>query len=151
VASRRFVVAKGETFPPLRIAKDDGGNFLIVYGGPDFAMGQRYKADTTPIGGPLKLQEGASFDVAVGGQGNFVLVWEVPVPGTGSSRSNAFVRRFKSDGTPLGPQLRVNERMQGLQSVPRVAIGADGGFVVVWQRTSAANISDIFVRRYARN
>ncbi|HEY0553461.1 MAG TPA: hypothetical protein VGG20_04295 [Thermoanaerobaculia bacterium] len=149
-ASRRFVVAKGEVFLPLRIAKDDGGNFLIFYGGPSSAMGQRYKADTTPIGGPLKLQATANFDVAVGGQGNFVLVWEVPVPGTQASRSNAFVRRFKSDGTPLGPQLRVNERMQGFQSFPRVAIGADGGFVVVWQRTLTASISDIFARRYGQ-
>jgi hypothetical protein len=151
VASRRFVVAPAPVFLPLHIAKDDGGNFLIVYAGPDSVMGRRYKADTTPIGGPLKLKTGVNFDVAVGGQGNFVLVWEVPGPGVETSRSNIFVRRFKSDGSPLGPQLRVNERMQGFQTSPGVAIGADGGFVVVWQRTSAANTGDIFARRYARN
>jgi hypothetical protein len=150
VASRRFVVSKGDDFQPIHIAKDDSGDFLIVYGGPDVAIGQRYKADTQPIGGPLRLPAGPNYDVAVGGQGNFVLVWEVLVPGAGNSRSNAFVRRFKSDGTPLGPQLRVNERTQGRQAFPGVAIGADGGFVVVWQRTTTGS-SDIFVRRYARN
>ena len=151
IASRRFTVAKGDVLLPLHIAKDDSGGFAIFWGGPaSTVFGQRYKADTTPVGSLLRLQAGASFDVAVGGQGNFVLAWEAPDAG-GQGGTNVFTRRFKSDGSPLGPQLRVNVRTPGFQGSPQVGIGADGGFVVVWQsQLGGSAASDIFARQYER-
>jgi hypothetical protein len=151
IASRRFTVAKGAVLLPLHIAKDDHGGFAIFWGGPTATVfGQRYKADTTPVGGLLRLPAGASFDVAVGGQGNFVLAWEAPDAGSPSG-TNVFTRRFKSDGSPLGPQLRVNVRTPGFQGRPEVGIGADGGFVVVWQgQVGGSADSDIFARQYDR-
>jgi hypothetical protein len=151
IASRRFTVAKGDVLLPLHIAKDDSGGFAIFWGGPAATVfGQRYKADTTPIGGVLRLQAGQNFDVAVGGQGNFVLAWEAPDAGSPSG-TNVFTRRFKSDGSPLGPQLRVNVRTPGFQGRPQVGIGADGGFVVVWQsQVNGSTASDIFARQYER-
>jgi hypothetical protein len=149
-ASRRFVVANVAAPQPLHIAKDDGGNFLVLWGGGPTVSGQRYKADTTPIGGVLRLQAGGEYDMAMGGQGNFVLVWEAP--GTGAQDgTNIFARRFKSDGAPLGPQLRVNVRKQGSQELPQVGIGADGGFIVVWESFAPdRSFSNIFDRRYLR-
>ncbi|HSU84789.1 MAG TPA: hypothetical protein VLR69_20405, partial [Thermoanaerobaculia bacterium] len=80
---------------------------------------------------------------------NFVLVWEAPDPG--SQGTNVFARRFKSTGdAPLGPQLRVNQRAKGSQAAPQVGIGADGGFVVVWQSLPDATPSGIFARRFDR-
>jgi hypothetical protein len=149
-ASRRFVVANVAAPQPLHIAKDDGGNFLVLWGGGPTVLGQRYKADTTPIGGVLRLQAGGEYDMAMGGQGNFVLVWEAPGTGT-QDGTNVFARRFKSDGAPLGPQLRVNVRKQGSQELPQVGIGADGGFVVVWESFAPdRSSSSIFDRRYLR-
>jgi hypothetical protein len=149
-ASARFVVAKVTTPQPFHIAKDDSGNFLIVWGTGPIVSGQRYQADTTPIGGVLRLQAGGDYDMAMGGQGNFVLVWEAP--GTGAQDgTNVFARRFKSNGAPLGPQLRVNVRRQGSQELPQVGIGADGGFIVVWESFAPdRSFSNIFDRRYLR-
>jgi hypothetical protein len=141
-----FTVASGAGQP--RIAKDDSGDFLIFWGGPaGSVLERRYAADTTPIGGLLHLQAGKDYDVAVGGKGNFVLAWEAS--DTVHGGTNVFARRFKSDGSPLGPQLRVNLHARGSQQLPSVGIGADGGFVVVWQsQADGTTTSDIFARRY---
>jgi hypothetical protein len=149
-ASGRFVVSKVTTPQPLHIAKDDSGNFLIVWGTGPTVLGQRYKADTTPLGGLLRLPAGGNYDLAMGGQGNFVLAWEAP--GTGAQDgTNIFARRFKSNGLPLGPQLRVNVRRQGSQELPQVGIGADGGFIVVWEGFGLdRSFSNVFDRRYLR-
>jgi hypothetical protein len=151
IASRRFTVAPGNVLLPLHIAKDDHGGFAIFWGGPSATVfGQRYTAATAPVGSLLRLAAGPTFDAAVGGQGNFVLAWEAPDAGSPSG-TNVFTRRFKSDGSPLGPQLRVNVRTPGFQGHPAVGIGADGGFVVVWQSQVAGNAdSDIFARQYDR-
>jgi hypothetical protein len=150
VASRRILVVKGDVILPLHIAKDDSGNFLILWKEPTAAFGQRYKADTTPIGGLLQFPVGANPDMAMGGKGNFVLVWETPDT-RGQSGTNVFTRRYKSDGSPLGPQLRVNVRTQGSQEHPRVGIGADGGFIVVYDSLAQDGFSDILDRRYLSN
>jgi hypothetical protein len=149
-ATDRFVVANVTTPQPLHIAKDESGNFLIVWGTGPTVFGQRYEADTTKLGGVLRLQAGGDYDMAMGGQGNFVLVWEAP--GTGpQDGTNVFARRFKSNGSPLGPQLRVNVRKLGFQEHPQVGIGADGGFIVVWDSSAPdRSFSNIFDRRYLR-
>ena len=161
IVSRRFtpqggqgsqvvVVSRDTTPQPLHIAKDDSGNFLIVWGTGPTVSAQRYTADFAKIGGVLRLQAGGDYDMAMGGQGNFVLVWEAP--GTGAQDgTNVFARRFKSNGLPLGPQLRVNVRKLGSQEHPQVGIGADGGFIVVWDSSAPdRSFSNIFDRRYLR-
>jgi hypothetical protein len=132
----------------LHIGKDGDGNFLILWSAGSTVFGRRYSADTQPIDGLLRMQAGANYDAAVGGKGNFVLVWEAPDPG--SQGTNVFARRFKSTGAPLGPQLRVNQHSKGSQAAPQVGIGADGGFVVVWQSLPDAIPSGIFARRFDR-
>ena len=148
-AGGTFVVSSGAgTGNTLRIGKDDDGNFLILWSAGTTVFGRRYSSDTRPIDGLLSMAAGADFDAAVGGQGNFVLVWEAPDPG--SQGTNVFARRFKSTGVPLGPQLRANQRAKGSQQDPEVGIGADGGFVVVWQSLPDAPLSGIFARRFDR-
>jgi hypothetical protein len=132
----------------LHIGKDDDGNFLILWSAGSTVFGRRYSSDTQPVDGLLRMQAGANYDAAIGGKGNFVLVWEAPDPG--SQGTNVFARRFKSTGTPLGPQLRVNQHAKGSQAAPQVGIGADGGFVVVWQSLPDATPSGIFARRFDR-
>lgn len=132
----------------LRIGKDGDGNFLILWSSGSTVFGRRYSSDTRPIDGLLSMAAGANYDAAIGGKGNFVLAWEAPDPG--SQGTNVFIRRFKSTGAPFGPQLRANQRAKGSQQAPEVGIGADGGFVVVWQSLSDAPLSGIFARRYDR-
>lgn len=132
----------------LQIGKDDDGNFLILWSAGSTVHGRRFSSDIRPLDGLLTMQAGANYDAAFGGKGNFVLVWEAPDPG--SQGTNVFARRFKSTGAPLGPQLRVNQHAKGSQAAPQVGIGADGGFVVVWQSLPDATPSGIFARRYDR-
>jgi hypothetical protein len=143
-----FVVDSSAGTGNLRIGKDANGDFLILWSAGSTVHGRRYSADTRPIDGLLTMQAGADYDAAVGGQGNFVLVWEAPDPG--SHGTNVFARRFKSTGAPLGPQVRVNQHAKGSQAAPEVGIGADGGFVVVWQSLADATPSGIFARRFDR-
>jgi hypothetical protein len=44
----------------------------------------------------------------------------------------------------------VNEHTKGSQTYPRVGIGADGGFTVVWQSRPDPNVSDVFARLFER-
>jgi hypothetical protein len=143
-----FVVDSGVADANLHIGKDDDGNFLILWSSGANVLGRRYSSDTQPIDGLLRMTAGANYDAAIGGKGNFVLVWESPDPG--SQGTNVFARRFKSTGAPLGPQVRVNQHVKGSQAAPQVGIGADGGFVVVWQSLPDATPSGIFARRFDR-
>lgn len=152
---RRFVVdadnsgAGTGTVGNLRIGKEEDGDFLVLWGPGPTVFGRRFKSDATPIGGLIRAQAGAGYDAAIGGQGNFVLVWEAPDPGPATG-TNVFARRFKSNGAPLGPQVRVNEHTKGSQTYPRVGIDADGGFTVVWQSRPDPNVSDVFARLFER-
>ena len=154
-SGRQFVVDAGNsgagtgTGNALHIGKEEDGDFLILWGPGPTVFGRRFKADATPIGGLIRAQAGAGYDAAIGGQGNFVLVWEAPDPSPATG-TNVFARRFKSNGAPLGPQVRVNEHVKGVQAFPRVGIGADGGFTVVWQSRPDPNTSDVFARLFER-
>jgi hypothetical protein len=43
------------------------------------------------------------------------------------------VRRFSPAGEPLGPELRVNSYLPGIQTNPQTAAAPNGEFVIVWQ------------------
>jgi hypothetical protein len=144
----RFAVDSGATAGNLHIGKDNDGNFLILWSVGSTVFGRRYDSSTSPLGGLLRMQAGASYDAAIGGKSNFVLTWEAPDNGTAGT--NVFARRFKFDGSPLGPALRVNQHAKGSQAAPQVGIGADGGFVVVWQSLPDAIPSGVFARRFDR-
>lgn len=154
-SGRRFVVdaenagAGAGTIGNLRVGKEADGDFLVLWGPGPTVFGRRFKSDATPIGGLVRVQAGTGYDAAIGGQGNFVLVWEAP-DAANLATTNVVARRFRSDGAPLGPQLRVNEHVKGSQTYPRVGIDADGGFTVVWQSRPAENVSDVFARLFER-
>jgi hypothetical protein len=87
-------------------------------------------------------------DVAMDREGNFVVVWQ--------TRGNEYIdpalwgRRFQADGTPLGPEFPVNSQ-GGLFNQPKVEIGPDGGFMVVWMtfpEKGGDNVSDIAGRAF---
>lgn len=70
--------------------------------------------------------------LAMDADGGFVVVWtsidqEGPASGAG-----VFLRRFASDGKPLGGDLQVNTYTTGNQSSPAVAMNPDGHFVIAW-------------------
>lgn len=152
VSGRRFTVAPGagNVAAPLRIAKDGTGNFLILWGDGPTIHGQRYASNATRLGNLLSFAANVAggYDLAMGGKGNFVLAWAAR--DAGATGTNVLVQRYNPDGSPTGPQLRANIRAKGFQGFPDVGIGADGGFVVVWQSQpdTAVRDTDIFARQY---
>jgi hypothetical protein len=85
------------------------------------------KAFTVPAGGPEQQYAGAAAPLADKG---YVIVWSKNV--TAEATPDLFLRLFKPDGTPQGPDLRLDPeiRFRGLQEV---ASDAAGNFLVVWQ------------------
>jgi hypothetical protein len=75
-------------------------------------------------------------DVAIAPDGHFVVVWVDG--GSHGAPSNVMARIFRASGTPQTSDLRVSLSEPGFQDNPRVAMSADGGFMVVWQSKATA-------------
>jgi hypothetical protein len=98
-------------------------------------------AAQAPRGAEIKVNnlQASSYwapQVAVAPDGDFAVVWQSgylgdpPVPPV--EKPVVWVRLFRADGTPKTNQLRVNPGSSP-QVFPRVAVGADGSFVVIWE------------------
>jgi hypothetical protein len=90
----------------------------------------------------------AAPDVAMAADGRFVAVWV-----TGGSRgmpANVMARLFSAEGVPRSAaDLRVATTEAGFQGHPRVAMAADGRFVVVWSaRAGAQGLSRVYGRLF---
>src|SRR5512132_2889202 len=75
--------------------------------------------------------------VGVGGNGDFVVVWQGR-PGGPTTYNDVYGRVFAADGTPRAAQFRVNTSTTYQQFAPTAAADARGNFVVVWQSSVAA-------------
>ncbi len=112
---------------------------------------QRLGADGSMVGSEFRLNafttgtQGAP-SVAADGSGNFVVTWYTSVPGS----SGRAVRRFRSDGTPLGTEFQVGTTTGA--SRPSVATDARANFVVAWAGYLPGQpVSDIFGQRFDTN
>lgn len=76
--------------------------------------------------------------VAAAPDGRFVVVWQSATsPGSDNSDLSIQAQRFDALGALDGAQFQVNTYTPSTQSLPDVAMGPDGGFVVVWQSFGA--------------
>ena len=71
-------------------------------------------------------------DVAVDEFGQRIYVWQNAFP-VNPQRSDIILRRFGPDGLPLEDPRVINTTTDSDQGWPRVAVSADGSFLVVWQ------------------
>jgi hypothetical protein len=105
---------------------------------PD-TVGQRYALDGTAVGDGLVATEGLETSrfrpaIAKGPSGEHVVVWSGSMADAATSVFlDIRARRFDAEGAAVGDVFQVNTDTTGPQSVPSVAIGPDGGFLVVWQ------------------
>jgi hypothetical protein len=89
--------------------------------------------------------------VASDPSGNFVVVWQSFYSQDGSG-FGIFGQRYASNGTPLGPEFRVNTFTTGWQAYPAVTSDSSGNFVVAWWsegQESSNNTRGVFGQRYA--
>ena len=90
------------------------------------------------IDGPDDVQLGTSSgnpDVAVTNDGTRIHVWNMT--GNGFSEDIA-LRRWDALGNPLEDPKPVNTTTANIQRYPRVAVSADGTFLVIWQSWEVA-------------
>jgi hypothetical protein len=69
--------------------------------------------------------------IAMGPNGNFVVVWEDDKDNNGYYQ--IYARGFSADGTEFLPDMAVNSEASGQQYLPDVALDDDQNFIVVWQ------------------
>ncbi len=86
--------------------------------------------------------------VAMNAQGDFVITWTSFVGSGTSGDYDVFARRYDLFGQALGPEFRVNVTTGGNQQFSKVAMDAQGGFVVVWQSDQGGVGTDIFARSF---
>ena len=69
------------------------------------------------------------------------------VDGSGDVLTQDFAQRWVDFG-PIGPEFRVNATTVGEQSMPAVAMDAQGNAVIVWTGPEVARISPLYAQRY---
>ncbi len=130
------------------VAMSPAGEFVVAWydtslAPPDTSFGsiqgQRYAADGSPVGGEFQVNTFTTGDqwrpsVGMSAGGDFTVVWSNFVSaGTPPPRDlRVQGQRFAADGSPLGDEFQVNTYTAEFQTDPRVAVDADGDFVVVW-------------------
>lgn len=71
--------------------------------------------------------------------GNYVVTWHDNTQ-EGNGSVGVYARVFRADGTPQGPEFRVNEYSVGEQSSATVAMANDGQYVVSWRSVDQGEI-----------
>jgi len=95
------------------------------------ALGGEFRVNTLTD----RIQQSSS--VALDADGDFVVVWQGEVAGSGDEIR---AQRFDARGVAQGGEFAVNTVSKGDQNLPSVALDADGDFVVAWQSLVAGNL-----------
>ena len=120
------------------VAAQSDGDFTVVWHSDGTIRSRLYTSDGTPASGEIVVESSAAEsslpDLAVGPSGEFVVTWTRNASnGPDTDASSVAARRFSSDGSPVGNDFQINTYTTGSQTHARVAMDADGDFVIVWQ------------------
>ncbi len=139
------------------VASDASGGFVVAWAAEyDVAiLGRRYDSSGAALGSSFEIAIRQGYDdlrrpdVAMKGDGDFVVVWESYTDDP--DLEGIFGRRYDEVGTALGAPFQIAAPPEGTyeeNDKPGVASDAAGGFVVVWERSSDQLDRVIFARRY---
>lgn len=130
----------GYQFKPVIVARPDGG-FTVVWETMAYGLthltARSFTAAGAPLGSAFQVDasappDGGLYEVAAAARsgGGFAAIWQSdPLDGLGP---RAIVRVFAADGSPIGAETAVGNRVHGEQTTPRIASLAGGGFVATW-------------------
>lgn len=128
-----------------------GGGFVVTWINGQISStrevrAQVFEADGSRVGAEINVNTATAgyqqiTDTVALAHGGFVVVWQDRSKGvggaTGDSSEDAIKAQvFTSEGLPVGGEILVNTATEGYQQSPRVAVLADGGFVVTWSDMS---------------
>ena len=149
------------THDDMDVAGDAGGNFMVVWRGPDGTgssssyyadvFGRVFDSTGTPTGPDFLVptyttggQIGPS--VVADGAGRFIVAW---ADGISSYSPHVHARRFDSTGTPLGDEFQVStQTIYDFTYGPSVAADASGSFVVTWDVQGNGNYYAVYGREF---
>ena len=149
--------ASSQSKPALAI--DNAGRYVAAWhsmdqDGDSYGIyAQRYNPDGTPNGAEFLVNSHTASpqmypSVAINAlTGDFVIAWQSS--GQDGDGYGVYAQRYDADGTPDGPEFRVNAYTAGSQSAAAVAMDDTGNFIIVW--SSYAQYGDnygIFGQRY---
>ena len=142
-----------------RVAFDGNGNFVITWedrsgqDGVDAGIfAQRYNADGTPNGSEFQVNtftnsNQATPEIAVDGNGNFVIAWESY--GQDGDGYGVYAQRYNADGTPNGSEFQVNTTTTGAQDDVAIAFDGDGNFILTWESYGQdGDFDGVYAQRY---
>ena len=98
------------------------GVYAQLFDGLGTRSGPEFRVNSTTNNGQYTP------DVAMAPGGRFVVTWAGY--GQGSVDTDILARPFSADGSPLGGEILVNTTFSGNQGFPRIAMAADGDFVI---------------------
>jgi hypothetical protein len=124
------------------VAMDSNGDFVVVWtsylqeGSDPNIYAQRYNAVGVRQGGEFRVNAQTTGthntpSVAMDDAGNFVIAWTDFVQD--GSGLGVYARRYNAAGAAQGTEFRVNTFTTSSQSLPCVAVDADGDSVIAWQ------------------
>ena len=141
------------------LAVDADGDFVVTWrsNGQDGSgygvYAQRYNAAGVAQGGEFQVNTYTTNDqfrsaVAMDADGDFVVTWESD--GQDSSFYGIYAQRYNAAGIAQGSEFRVNTFTTSIQRLAKVAMDADGDFVVTWASFDQDGSSyGIYAQRYS--
>jgi hypothetical protein len=135
------------------------GRQIIVWIGTDGTsagiLAQRFDALGQKRGSEIRVStatEGSQTQpfVATDDRGNFLVAWEWFDPDPFGDRWQIKARLFRANGTPVGPEITVNQHANNDQQAAQIAFMGGGQFLVGWQSASQVSndsATDVYVRR----
>ncbi|MBD2153421.1 Ig-like domain-containing protein [Leptolyngbya sp. FACHB-16] len=146
-----------------QVVVDANGNFVVTWTGSDSSdsdfgvFAQRYSSDGTTLGSFFRVNsetsgyQGSSH-VAMDADGNFVVTWEDARQNTNVNPGDIYAQRYSSTGIALGEAFQVNTSTASLQEAPRIAMDADGDFIVTWHSDGQDGSGlGIYAQRFSRD
>jgi len=143
---------RDESRPNVAVNAD--GKFVVVWEHESAIYAQRYASDGTRIGNEFRVNTTINDQlypaVAMDAEGGFVVVWTtIGQDDFGGFYKDIHSQRFAPDGSPTGPEFRVNATAENDQVTPAVAADLSGNFIVVWD--SDGSIGGVYAQRYSAN
>lgn len=153
----QITVAEAEEGVGAPHVAEYANGFVVVWHGPDGSdtgiFAQRYRPNGQRIGRVIAVnvetQGTQAFPrVASLPGGGFAVVWQTAAHGPGADIA---LRLFNNNGSPRGPEQRVNENAERDQITPDIAVLEDGRFAVVWGSEMRPNRFGVMARLFRPN
>jgi len=142
------------------IAMDSEGDFIVAWqsysqDGRGYGIyAQRYNAVGVAQGSEFLVNSyTTNFQqapaIAVDADGDFVVTWESV--GQDGSNEGIFAQRYNAAGVAQGSEFRVNVDTNDVQSLPAIAMDAEGDFIIAWE-SSGQDGDDfgVYAQRYTQ-